>query len=584
MNMIKKIFTNWRVLLMLAFLVMAIVALRPSPWHEGITIRSVAINSSASEAGMVGPKATAPPVTRERILRINNMPVNSVADFFNIEQSLAPNVTVLVETSEDSYRMLTRIKYNITELGENETIIIEETHEENTIQEITVNGTTQNVTKTINVTKNVTKTVPKVLKEAVGVEPLGIKVYENPTTNIRKGLDLQGGTRVIIQPETNVSNEMMELILSNMKQRLNVYGLSDIVVRVASDFFGNQFIMVEIAGANEDEVRELLSRQGKFEAKVGGKLVFIGGERDITYVAMSNDQAGIDPYSGCRPIQDGYACSFRFSITLSQTAAERMADITAQLEVIPGDGTNDYLNESIDLILDDQIVDSLQISADLQGKVSTDILITGSGTGRNEQEAIANSLENMKRLRTIVATGSLPVKINIVKTDNLSPTLGHEFISNSFVVGLFALLAISLVISIRYRKAEVLVPMVLISIVEIIIIFGMAALIGWNLDLAAIAGIIIVIGTGIDHLIVVTDEVLGKEKSSDKIFTWRTRIKNAFYIITAAYLTTFVAMFPLWFAGAGMLKGFALTTIIGISVGVFITRPAYAAIIEQLMK
>jgi len=38
------------------------------------------------------------------------------------------------------------------------------------------------------------------------------------------------------------------------------------------------------------------------------------------------------------------------------------------------------------------------------------------------------------------------------------------------------------------------------------------------------------------------------------------------------------------FAGAGMLKGFALTTIIGVSVGVFITRPAYASIIEILLK
>lgn len=569
---------------MLAFLVMAVVALRPSPWNEGVTIRAVSMNSSASEAGMVGPKGTAPPVTRERIIRMNNIPINTISDYYEFEGNLAANVTVLVETSAGSYRLLTRTKYNITELGENETITVEEIHEETITEEVTVNGTTENVTKTINVTENVTTTIPKVSKEPIGVETLGIKVYENPTTNLRKGLDLQGGTRVIIQPETNVSNEMMELILANMKQRLNVYGLSDIVVRVASDFFGNQFIMVEIAGANEDEVRDLLSKQGKFEAKVGGKLVFIGGERDITYVAMSSDEAGIDPYRGCNPISGGYACSFRFGITLSQAAAERMANITSQLDVIPGDGTNDHLNESIDLILDDQVVDSLQISADLQGQVSTDILISGSGTGRNEQEAIANSLDNMKRLRTIVATGSLPVKINIVKTDNLSPTLGQEFINNSLFVGLLALIAVSIVISIRYRKAEILLPMLFTSVFEIVIIFGMAALIGWNLDLAAIAGIIIVLGTGVDHLIVVTDEALGKESASDKIFTWKTRIKNAFYIITAAYFTTFVAMFPLWFAGAGMLKGFALTTIIGITVGVFITRPAYAAIIENLLK
>ena len=43
-------------------------------------------------------------------------------------------------------------------------------------------------------------------------------------------------------------------------------------------------------------------------------------------------------------------------------------------------------------------------------------------------------------------------------------------------------------------------------------------------------------------------------------------------------------MIPLFSAGAGLLKGFALTTIIGVSVGVFITRPAYAAFAEMVLK
>ena len=51
-----------------------------------------------------------------------------------------------------------------------------------------------------------------------------------------------------------------------------------------------------------------------------------------------------------------------------------------------------------------------------------------------------------------------------------------------------------------------------------------------------------------------------------------------------AYFTGVAAMVPLLFAGAGLLKGFALTTIIGISIGVFITRPAFAAAVEVLLK
>jgi len=43
-------------------------------------------------------------------------------------------------------------------------------------------------------------------------------------------------------------------------------------------------------------------------------------------------------------------------------------------------------------------------------------------------------------------------------------------------------------------------------------------------------------------------------------------------------------MIPLWWVGVGMLKGFAFTTVMGLAFGVFIARPAYAAVVEILLK
>ena len=51
-----------------------------------------------------------------------------------------------------------------------------------------------------------------------------------------------------------------------------------------------------------------------------------------------------------------------------------------------------------------------------------------------------------------------------------------------------------------------------------------------------------------------------------------------------AYATTVAAMLPLLKAGAGLVTGFALTTIAGITIGVLITRPAFAAIVEVLLE
>jgi len=120
-------------------------------------------------------------------------------------------------------------------------------------------------------------------------------------------------------------------------------------------------------------------------------------------------------------------------------------------------------------------------------------------------------------------------------------------------------------------------------VAEVTMILGVAALTGWNLDMAAIAGIIAAAGTGVDAQIIILDGVM-KKKSDEYQANWKQKIKDSFFIIFAAYATVVVAMLPLFNAGAGMLRGFALTTIVGVTIGVLITRPAFADFIKGLYE
>jgi preprotein translocase subunit SecD len=86
-------------------------------------------------------------------------------------------------------------------------------------------------------------------------------------------------------------------------------------------------------------------------------------------------------------------------------------------------------------------------------------------------------------------------------------------------------------------------------------------------------------GTGVDDQIVILDESFSKDEGSAKL---KERIKRALFVIMGAFFTIIAAMIPLFWAGAGMLRGFALTTIIGVTVGILITRPAFANMIEQI--
>jgi len=568
----KKLLTNWRVILLIFFLVVSVIAIHPT-LSKGAAIRNVITNSSASLAGVPQPKPNILPVNRERIIAINNAPVNTVEDYYKYTSTLTPNRTITVKTNKAVYKLLTQENFETITLNETEEKTVEETVQKN----ITVNGTVQLIDETI--TKIIT--VPKTKQISKGVRDLGFRVYEAPTTNIRKGLDLQGGTRVLLQPEAKLNPADLSTLIDNMKTRLNVYGLSDIVVRDAGDLSGNQYIVVEIAGATEEEIKDLLARQGKFESRIGNQTVFRGGQ-DITYVGRSAQDARIEE---CNPTSGSqWACRFSFVISLTQAAAQRQADATAGLSpVTDSTGAREcYLSEKIQLYLDDKMVDELSIACDLKGQAQTQIAISGSGVGVNQVDAITNTQANMKRLQTILITGSLPVKLTIVKTDAVSPVLGEQFINNAILMSALAILSVAVVLGLRYWKLIIAVPIFITMLSEVLILLGVAAFIGWNMDLAAIAGILVAIGTGVDDQIVITDETLKGETSN--VYNWKEKVKRAFIIIMLAYATVVVAMIPLIFAGAGLLKGFAITTIIGVTIGVFVTRPAYSAFVEVMLK
>lgn len=568
---IKKMLFNFRVIILIICLLLGFFAINPNPWNEGVAIKAIARNSSAEHAGFENPKASLAPMSHERIIAMNNKPIADMEAYFDFVAKLEPNETVQIKTTKNSYKLETVPKLNITVLNETEIVFVNETREVNE----TINDSVVLVNKTFE--KEIER--PKIKTEVVGVEPLGFSVGPAPTSNLRKGLDLQGGTRVLLRPAEEVSSETLSLMVDSLKERLNVYGLGDVVVNEVSDspdfLGGTRFILVEIAGATEEEVRDLLGKQGKFEARIGNGTVFKGGQ-DITYVCRTAQCSGIDPGRGCGQSQEGWGCGFQFSITLSPEAAKRQADLTRNLKVVSGS-----LSEQLVLFLDDQEVDRLNIAAELRGRETTEIAITGGGAGTTEQGAVDNTLKSMKRLQTILITGSLPVKIEIERIDNISPILGSEFLKNAFYVGLYALIGVALVLMLVYRRIVIALPIIFTALSEIFLTLAMAALIGWNIDLAAIAGLILAVGTGVNDQIVITDEAA---KGGEGTYNWRERIKRAFFIIFSAYMTIVVAMLPLMFAGAGLLKGFAITTILAVTIGVLITRPAYGAVVGMLLE
>ena len=442
---------------------------------------------------------------------------------------------------------------------------------------------------------------------------LGISVKPVPRTNIRFGLDLEGGTRAILKAKGEVDRATVEQIISTLQTRINVYGLRETNFRP----LGEGMIEVEMAGGTIEEMRELLSKQGVFEAVIpveiglenGKGLVKLDTEHEIevadgkvlidgkengtiegmkVYVGNVTDSSTVLRFvvftgrniktvyfdsqnSRIQRVQNGYEWSF--SVLIDQEAASNFAKVTRLLG-IARDNLR-YLESPLELYLDGQLMDSLRIASDLKGRAITQPAISGVANSREE------ALSSMKRLQSILRSGSLPVPIEIVSIDRISPRLGSRFVAEALAAGAVSILIISLIVLLYYRDPVISIPVIVSSFSEIVMVLGIAVVIKWTIDLASIAGILASIGASITDQVMMIDEL---ESGRREKLTLKERIKRALFIIFGSAGISAVAMVPLLFTGYGILRGFAVTTWLGLAVSNFISRPAFNRIVEELVR
>ena len=373
------------------------------------------------------------------------------------------------------------------------------------------------------------------------------------TLGIQQGLDLKGGSEIQLQLAQPVDTGTMDKVTNVLDKRLNAFGVTDVQVRAS----GNQSVIVEIAGVQPQDVAKVVGTPGVFVATIDNQTALNG--TDITTV---------------KPYQvTGNTWEVPFTVTL--TGAQTFAKLA--------DGKT---GTPVNMYLDGNLVSSPQIGADLaNGVPSTDVQVSGTENSSAQAQAQA------KNIQVVLESGALPVSVSIVGINSVSADLGSQFKTGALIAGFLALLVIAIIVFIRYRTPVLVIPIMITSIAELILILGVASVTRWNIDLASIAGIIAAIGTGVDDQIIITDEVLKKGIQTKRTITaLKFKINNAFFIIFASAATLIAAMLPLAYVGfsrgatgIGLLSGFAFTTVVGVLIGIFITRPVYAKFIVLLL-
>lgn len=209
-----------------------------------------------------------------------------------------------------------------------------------------------------------------------------------------------------------------------------------------------------------------------------------------------------------------------------------------------------------------------------QGAPSRLVSVSGSTTDSSA------AYDEAKNIKSILSGGRLPVNAILGSTISIPAPLGKQFLDMSVIGGLVAIALIVLFVTLRYRSPKLFIPIIVITSAEIIILIALLGGFG-TIDFAAMAGIIAALGTSIDAQIIITDELLKKKGVMTKE-EMQQCINRAFFIIARNVATAVVAMLPLFFSGIVEVIGFATSTIFGALLGLIISRPAYAAIVEKL--
>ncbi|VVB97740.1 Protein-export membrane protein SecD [uncultured archaeon] len=363
----------------------------------------------------------------------------------------------------------------------------------------------------------------------------------------------------VITFKQGVTPDTRDETIKRLSDKLNPISLKTITITP----IGANYLLIDLPGVSIQEARNLALTPGKFEIRIQ-----VNG--NVTEHVLYGDQ--IVTVQPLEQLNGNWGVPF----ILSDAGAASLRDAAIKYGAVTNPSAH-YLS----MYLDNNLVFSAPLAPDLARNMQSVpqknmIATTGAGDTGHEK-----ALELQLHLRA----GALPVSVTDAGSGTVPAPLGQRFKEQVAIAGIIALLLVAFVVALRYKQPNIIVPMLATSFSEVIMILGFASLpfIGLQLDLATIAGIIAVIGTGVDHLIIITDEVLaGGVMPPGKVYL--SRIAKAFAIIIAAAATVIVAMLPLILAmDSSALKGFAEITIIGVFIGVFIARPAYAVIIQGIL-
>ncbi|OGD68601.1 protein-export membrane protein SecD [Candidatus Campbellbacteria bacterium RIFCSPHIGHO2_12_FULL_35_10] len=381
------------------------------------------------------------------------------------------------------------------------------------------------------------------------------------------GLDLAGGTQLTYQADiSNLSadniGESMSALRDVIERRTNLFGVSEPLVQVEKA--GEDYrLIVELPGVTDiNQAVTLIGQTPLLEfKKEKDNTQEILNAQMVTFEALQNGDANItpDPLASEDPYQStGLTGRYLENAQLifnSQTGEPTvLLTFNAEGKEMFAQITKENLNKVIAIYLDGQPITTPVVRSEIRdGKAE----ISGGFTPEEAKELVRN-----------LNYGALPVPIELISTQTVGASLGEDVLNKGIFAGIYGLIAVSLFLIIWYRLPGLLSVIALMMYVTIVL--ALFKLIPVTLTSAGIAGFILSIGMAVDANILVFERIKEElRKGMDIESATREGFSRAWLSIRDSNTSSIITGIILFWFGTSLVKGFALTFIVGVVVSMF---------------
>ncbi|MFF8032210.1 protein translocase subunit SecD [Streptomyces sp. NPDC016626] len=389
---------------------------------------------------------------------------------------------------------------------------------------------------------------------------VAVSVFVAVTVPVRLGLDLRGGTQIVLEtrstPTTEADEEATDRTLEVLRGRIDALGVAEPgIVRS-----GDDRIIVELPGVQDPRrAAEVLGRTAQLSVHpvLGPGTARQEGERVLPDESGERLRLGGASLTG-RDVEGAEALFDQqggagWHVTVDFEDDDGWARLTGAAACRPAGDPQ----RRVAIVLDDRIISSPQVDPSVA---------CGAGiTGGSTRITGSFSAEEAGELALLVHGGALPVPVETVEQRTVGPTLGAEAIEASAWAAVAGTSLTAVFVVAVYRLLGVLATLALLC--HGLISYAALAALGATLTLPGLAGFVLAVGMAVDANVLVFErarEEYGVRGRPSGRSALTAGFRGAFSAIADSGVTTLIAAALLFVLASGPVKGFGVTLGIGV--------------------